>query len=1339
MMESDTSYIKEHESTAEKTDKDCANQPDSVSFSSYGIEIDREKIKCVPLNEQNEVLKDLGVSAYEQEEFEEGVLQQVDSAIEEREWRIAVKAAQKNVQNVKDEIRTTQEEIEKAEKAIAACEGPASEDSNVRRGLISLRSHRETKVKHLQRLEAREKYALKDLDNILSKRRSIESKTTHSLADINFGIADFDPENSIGLEPDSNKPSTSYQELEQYYIAETVEYDNKYDRIKSRKRRIDIQQEFSDSYSSSEEYIPYPDEVSDELSEDDYDITSNIGEKVKYPVEKKRRKTKVGRHHKELQSNLKSHKNSRPKKVVDDGDAAKYLQRMRDLKMKEKLTREGRVDVVASDISEEEEDDRKEVALKGGFALSVRMWRKLYKYQRTGIKWLWELHCQEVGGILGDEMGLGKTIQIVSFLTGLWNLKKEGNKFGPVLIAAPATVLHQWVKEFHKWSPEFRVAILHDSGSFTGRKESLIKHIVNDNGVMVTSYSTLRIMRDELILYAWEYVILDEGHKIRNPDADITLSCKQFATPHRLILSGSPLQNNLKELWSLFDFIYPGKLGTLPVFMAEFSVPITLGGYANATDVQVQTAYKCACVLRDTISPYLLRRLKKDVKMSIQLPTKNEQVLFCRLTQEQRDLYKRYINSRDVASILAGKMKVFPGLIMLRKICNHPDLSSSAGSLDWMKASKQAAEADRNSNSQLNETGYDNGYGFWNRSGKLIVVESLLKLWKEQNHRVLLFSQTKQMLDILETFVKLFSYTYLRMDGTTSIGSRQPVVEKFNNDKSIFIFLLTTRVGGLGINLIGADRVIIFDPDWNPSTDTQARERSWRIGQDKHVTIYRLLTTGTIEEKIYHRQIFKQFLTNRVLKNPAQRRFFKSNDLYELFTLGDEGPRNNTETSAIFAGTGSEIKLGPEKSSNEGQSSRGKDRKQNRKKPRKIKPLKKVEIVDAKILHASSTLAHDHMEKEGLRESDERRKSTSSRNVWAIGDVDLQDEPQATRGNAGELDDNKSKKDRIEKDESKDTITLESFACKEYRSDEIDEGFTMKSGCEIKDPFEKNQKSLTINEAKVKSQKKKKRKIRNARVEGKEIKHLDKQSLYRDENSTTAYDKEKSEEDILLAIFDQTGVHSALKHDKIEESGNPDYVLVEKEAARVAKQAAEALRRSREMCRNVRPGVPTWTGNNGMAGLAIGERKPRFGAKRKAVVQNREELPKNAALFDGSDMIERNSVDSDDTSSASLLMKMRARKALAGRDTGLELDHNQYSVHGNIYGAKDTELIKEIRHFVALRAKNPGQATTQEIISEFKGKVDDRNNALFKEMLKQVCVLRKVNGEGIWFLKDDLS
>ena len=162
------------------------------------------------------------------------------------------------------------------------------------------------------------------------------------------------------------------------------------------------------------------------------------------------------------------------------------------------------------------------------------------------------------------------------------------------------------------------------------------------------------------------------------------------------------------------------------------------------------------------------------------------------------------------------------------------------------------------------------------------------------------------MLDVLEKFVNQLQYNYLRLDGNTSIGSRQPMIEKFNENPDIFIFLLTTRVGGLGVNLTGANRVIIYDPDWNPSTDTQARERAWRIGQKKDVTIYRLLTSGTIEEKIYHRQIFKQYLTNRVLKDPKQRRFFKSNDLYELFTL-KETDNQCTETEAIFAGTGSEV------------------------------------------------------------------------------------------------------------------------------------------------------------------------------------------------------------------------------------------------------------------------------------------------------------------------------------------------------------------------------------------------------------------------------------------------
>ncbi|CAB4056997.1 ERCC6 [Lepeophtheirus salmonis] len=410
-------------------------------------------------------------------------------------------------------------------------------------------------------------------------------------------------------------------------------------------------------------------------------------------------------------------------------------------------------------------------------------------------------------------MGLGKTIQILAYLASL----SYSIGLGPTLIICPATLMHQWVKESHAWWPAFRIAVLHDSGSYQGKsRKALISSIFEAKGILVTSYSGVVSFKEPINSLKWNYVILDEGHKIRNPDALATLAVKSIPTCHRLILSGSPLQNNLKELWSLFDFIYPGKLGTLPVFIQQFSVPITQGGYSNASRVAVATAYKCATVLRDTITPYLLRRMKSDMS---NVPAIG--VIWTRV------IFKIFFE---------GKSKIFAGLINLRKICNHPDLY-----------------ANKNEVSK---------YGHWRKSGKMIVLLSLL-----------------------EIFIQRRQYSYLKLDGTTSVSSRQSLIDKFNEDPNIFVFILTTKVGGLGVNLVGANRVVIFDPDWNPSTDTQARERAWRIGQKNQVTIYRLITSGTIEEKIYHRQIFKQFLVNRVLKDPKQKRFFKSNDLYELFTL----------------------------------------------------------------------------------------------------------------------------------------------------------------------------------------------------------------------------------------------------------------------------------------------------------------------------------------------------------------------------------------------------------------------------------------------------------------------
>ncbi|KAJ3128979.1 hypothetical protein HK101_005308, partial [Irineochytrium annulatum] len=412
---------------------------------------------------------------------------------------------------------------------------------------------------------------------------------------------------------------------------------------------------------------------------------------------------------------------------------------------------------------------------------------------------------------------------------------------------------------------------------------SIVDRVVAKGHVIITTYEGVRVHKKALIPVRWGYCVLDEGHKIRNADASITLACKMVKTPHRIILSGTPIQNNLKELWSLYDFAYPGRLGTLPVFVSQFEIPIRLGAYSNATNLQVQTAHRCAQVLRDLISPYLLRRMKSDVASD--LPKKTEQVLFCRLSSTQRDLYERFLDSRDCRQILEGRKNALAGIDTLRKICNHPDLVYRL------------------------EDQHKPDYGDLARSGKLQVVRALLASWSKQGHRTLVFCQTRQMQDILERMVRDEGWRYFRMDGNTQIRNRIGMVDEFNADKSIPVFILTTKVGGLGINLTGANRVIIFDPDWNPSTDVQARERAWRLGQTRDVHVYRLMMSGTIEEKIYHRQIYKQFLTDKILQDASSgnapqggRRFFDSGRLFDLFKLGDAAG-TGTETGSMFRGT----------------------------------------------------------------------------------------------------------------------------------------------------------------------------------------------------------------------------------------------------------------------------------------------------------------------------------------------------------------------------------------------------------------------------------------------------
>ncbi|KAL9073736.1 MAG: hypothetical protein Q9161_002774 [Pseudevernia consocians] len=543
---------------------------------------------------------------------------------------------------------------------------------------------------------------------------------------------------------------------------------------------------------------------------------------------------------------------------------------------------------------------------EGAYRIPGDIYPSLFDYQKTGVQWLWELYSQQVGGIVGDEMGLGKTIQIIAFLAGLHYSKKITK---PIIVVAPATVMKQWVNEFHTWWPPFRVSILHTSGSgmidvgresreedelmsaaprSTGNKpltkaqksaKKIVNRVVQEGHILVTTYSGLQSYAELLIPTDWEYAVLDEGHKIRNPNTAITIYCKELRTANRIILSGTPMQNNLVELWSLFDFVFPMRLGTLVNFRQQFEFPIRQGGYANASNLQVQTAMQCAETLKETISPYLLQRFKADVASD--LPKKSEQVLFCKLTKFQRDTYENFLASDELKAIMNGKRQVLYGVDILRKICNHPDLQ------DHKTLSVKP--------------GYN--YGSGAKSGKMQVVKALLELWKEQGNKTLLFAQHRIMLDILEKFItSIGGFNYRRMDGTTPIHARQGLVDEFNNNPIAHVFLLTTKVGGLGINLTGANRVIIYDPDWNPSTDVQARERAWRLGQKREVMIYRLMTAGTIEEKIYHRQLFKQFLINKILRDPKQRQTFQMKDLHDLFTLGG-ADEPATETSTLFKGT----------------------------------------------------------------------------------------------------------------------------------------------------------------------------------------------------------------------------------------------------------------------------------------------------------------------------------------------------------------------------------------------------------------------------------------------------
>ncbi|XP_063814673.1 DNA excision repair protein ERCC-6 isoform X2 [Pseudophryne corroboree] len=1315
------------------------------------LQIDRQQIQAVEVANQALELQGLGLAVYDQEVLERGVLEQVDNAINEASRAARVAEAEKEQQELLDELRSCVTSLRQINKIIDQLAPQAATCKEIDRKLDSVKRQKHNKEQQLKKLQAKqrrlravlgdnqeemdideeqlgdleddamptslgsmlmpsqesewedlirtgqmtpfgtkippkqdrkprklmlndssdfEKYLNDQAQMAAQRKRKFTPKKAKKKPEVQKEAKDVPNEHQIATVPSAkNKLKKRMRKLQNKAF-------QNHSRVGVPRKKYDaIAEQDSQANDDSDGSTYTPEEREQNMEEEDEEcVLDSPGSDYELkPLPRKSLKKRA--QHQDLDPEFLPSSDeddgelphsAKDKRCRDDGDVKLFKQRLR-LWQKQRLKeKHQRI------LAEESEDS--DVEFDEGFHVPGSLWKKLYKYQQTGVRWLWELHCQQAGGILGDEMGLGKTIQIIAFLAGLSysRIRTRGSDYryeglGPSIIVCPATVMYQWVKEFHTWWPQLRIAVLHETGSFPGKKIRLIGEIGNGRGVLITSYSNVRLMQEEIQKYHWHYIILDEGHKIRNPNAAVTLACKQFRTPHRIILSGSPVQNNLRELWSLFDFVFPGKLGTLPVFMEQFSVPITMGGYSNASPVQVKTSYKCACVLRDTINPYLLRRMKADVKMILSLPDKNEQVLFCRLTEEQRQVYQTFIDSKEVYGILNGDMQVFPGLIALRKICNHPDLFSGGPKILKGTKDEDLEEGDQ--------------FGYWKRSGKLVVVEALLKIWHRQGHRVLLFTQSRQMLQILEVFLMSMGYPYVKMDGTTTVASRQPLIARYNQDTSIFVFLLTTRVGGLGVNLTGANRVIIYDPDWNPSTDTQARERAWRIGQTKQVTVYRLLTAGTIEEKIYHRQIFKQFLTNRVLKDPKQRRFFKSNDMYELFTLSSPDANQGTETSAIFAGTFSDVKLS--------------------------KHPKKHSVVDANCASVGNSL--------NINTPAVPCISSPSGNGTLPPYVDT------------------SVQDALKMNSSVGKGTGTNWGVHK------ESGQTSSSASES---------SHCKHKAKTKHQGREKRRKKDAKFEGKRIPHLVKQKLY---TKDVEESRKTSDDYVLEKLFKKSGIHSVMKHDVIMDASNPDYVLVEEEASRVAQEALRALKVSRQRCRSASSGIPTWTGAHG--GGPAGTR--RFGQKKNPLLlrpdppetkplQNKckdhkiikqQDQCKTDAPSHFSGELQSTDASNSALSSSSLLARMKARNHLllpprdinetgAGTPTADPTEHD--------------ELLTDMRNFIAFQAQEDGEASTQEVLREFENKLSPSQSCVFRELLRRLCTFhRKSNGAGVWRLKPE--
>lgn len=537
--------------------------------------------------------------------------------------------------------------------------------------------------------------------------------------------------------------------------------------------------------------------------------------------------------------------------------------------------------------------------------IDPRLAKVLRPHQVEGVRFLYRATTGMIdpkanGCIMADEMGLGKTLQCIALM---WTLIKQSPDAGKstiqkCVIACPSSLVRNWANELIKWLGPDAIHPFAIDGKAT--KEELIQQIRQWSiasgrsvvrPVLIVSYETLRLYVEEFGQTQIGLLLCDEGHRLKNGESQTFTALNGLNVQRRVILSGTPIQNDLSEYFALLNFANPNYLGTRAEFRKQFEIPILRGRDADGTEEERKKGDDRLKELLTLVNKFIIRRTN-DI-LSKYLPVKYEHVVFCNLAPFQKDLYNHFLQSPEIKALLKGKgSQPLKAIGMLKKLCNHPDLldlpSDLPGCEDKLPEDFVPKDA----------RGRDREVKVW-YSGKMLVLDRMLaRIRAETNDKIVLISNYTQTLDIFGALCRSRGYGCLRLDGTMNVSKRQKLVDKFNDPEGPeFVFLLSSKAGGCGLNLIGANRLVLFDPDWNPAADQQALARVWRDGQKKDCFVYRFMTTGTIEEKIFQRQSHKQSLSSCVVDSAEDvERHFSLDSLRELFMYRDNTTSDTHDT-----------------------------------------------------------------------------------------------------------------------------------------------------------------------------------------------------------------------------------------------------------------------------------------------------------------------------------------------------------------------------------------------------------------------------------------------------------